>query len=355
MYSVVTLALAATTLAAPSLLLQPLTGEELKSPTLPNRVKGPGAIRPPTATKAQTVLYWGQNSEKVIENGDLTAYCKKDSGVDIILLSFLSQYGKGTLIGGGNFDRSCGVEAGTGKPTGCEYLTKQIKTCQDAGVKVFLSVGGGETGKYALGSTDEAEKVAQNIWDAYGPVGKSTIPRPFGDVVLDGFDFDIELDHGHEFYPDLVNKLRSNFPKDGKFFLSAAPQCILPDASLNDAIVRSQFDYLFVQFYNNGACAATASTFNYNQWKQSITNTKSKDAKLFIGLPASQLAYNQFDNRETYYLKPDELATLVNKYKSDSAFGGIMAWSAGSSDGNVQNNCTYMQNTKSILTTGKPC
>lgn len=348
MYSAVTLALAATTLAAPSF-IDFLKQEGFFGPTLPT------GVNPPDATKPQTVLYWGQNSEKVIENSDLTAYCQKDSGVDIILLAFLSQYGKGTLIGGGSFDRSCGVEAGTGKATGCEALTKQIKTCQDAGIKVFLSVGGGETAKYALTSTEEAEQVAQNIWDAYGPVGDSKIPRPFGDVVLDGFDFDIELKDGHEFYPDLVNKLRDNFPDDGDFRLSAAPQCILPDANMNDAIVNSQFDYLFVQFYNNGPCAATASTFNYNQWKESLADTESKDAKLFIGLPASTLAYNSFDTREKYYLEPNELATLVDKYKSDSAFGGIMAWSAGASDGNVKNNCTYMQNTKRILTTGKPC
>lgn len=330
MYSALALALAATALAAPQTALSARDN------------------------KGQTVLYWGQNSPSVTENGDLSTYCNKDSGVDIVILSFLSKFGKGTVIPGGAFDRSCGVEAGTGNPKGCEYLAKQIKTCQSAGVKVLLSLGGG-VNTYSLSSKDEAEKIAQNVWDAYGPPGSSKIPRPFGDVALDGYDLDVENSKGSNYYADFVAKLRSNFPKGGKYVISAAPQCPIPEPNVQHAVTNSQFDYLFVQFYNNGGCAATEKP-NYDEWKKNIANTPSKDAKIFLGLPASANAAN---NNPTYsasfYVKPDDLVKLVDKYKGDSAFGGIMAWSAGYSDKNVVNKCNYMQQAKSILTKGKTC
>lgn len=41
--------------------------------------------------------------------------------------------------------------------------------------------------------------------------------------------------------------------------------------------------------------------------------------------------------------------------KGDSNFGGIMMWSAGFSDSNVNNGCNYAQEAKTILLTGSPC
>lgn len=353
MYSALALALATTALAAPPVQFE---GVDL----IPFRKGGlaiPVATKPGAPSNRQTVLYWGQNSPTVLENSDLSTYCQKDSGVDIIILSFLSKYGKGTVIPGGSFDRSCGVEAGTGKPRGCDNLAKQIKSCQDAGVKVLLSLGGGRTSTsaYDLESKDEAEQIAQNLWEAYGPPGSSKIPRPFGDVAVDGFDLDVEGGDGTEYYADMINKLRSNFPKNGKYAIAGAPQCPIPDHNLQTAIEKSQFDYLFIQFYNNGGCAATDKP-NYDEWKKNIANTPSKDAKLFIGVPASPNAAN--DNPKysaSFYVKPDDLLNLVNKYKDDASFGGVMAWSAGFSDSNVANKCNYMQQAKSILTTGKTC
>lgn len=330
MHPILALALAGTALAAP--------------PRLSTRDSG----------KGQTALYWGQNSMKVFEKSDLTEYCKKDSGVDILILGFLHQYGGGTVIPGGSFDRSCGVEKGTGKPKGCEYLAKQIATCQSAGVKVLMSLGGASN-QNSLASKDEAEKIAQNLWDAYGPPGKSKIPRPFGDVALDGFDFDIETDKGADYYADLITKLRSNFPKDGKHLITGAPQCPVPEHNIQYAIQKSQFDYLFVQFYNNGRGCTAGNRPSWDKWKKNIAGTSSKDAKIFIGVPASTDAANDNADSKTYYVKPADLLNQVNMYKDDPAFGGVMAWSAGFSDKNVENNCNYIQQAKSILTKGKTC
>ena len=132
-------------------------------------------------------------------------------------------------------------------------------------------------------------------------------------------------------------------------------------------VSSSQFDYLWVQFYNNNngldnntyeSCSlgfGDNAPLNYNQWVSFIADTPSKNAKIFFGVPAAPLAANGSPSGETYYITPDQLAELVEEYKSNSAFGGIMMWSAGFSDTNVNNGCTYAQEAHSILLTGAPC
>jgi chitinase len=131
---------------------------------------------------------------------------------------------------------------------------------------------------------------------------------------------------------------------------------------MGEVISSSQFDYLLVQFYNNNNYTHPCSTgfngnapFNYDQWVSFIAGTPSSGAKIFIGVPAAPLAANGSPSGELYYITPDQLASLVNQYKSNSAFGGIMMWSAGFSDTNVNDGCNYAQEAHAILTTGAPC
>jgi chitinase len=71
-------------------------------------------------------------------------------------------------------------------------------TCQNAGKKVLLSLGGDPTNApYQLTSAQDGYDLAEFLWSAFGPANASwTGPRPFdynGVVnVVDGFDFDIE-------------------------------------------------------------------------------------------------------------------------------------------------------------------
>ncbi len=61
---------------------------------------------------------------------------------------------------------------------------------------------------------------------------------------MDGFDLDIESGPD-SFYSDLVNELRAKFAEStGTYYISGAPQCIVPDAHLDDAIAHSYIDYL---------------------------------------------------------------------------------------------------------------
>jgi chitinase len=203
--------------------------------------------------------------------------------------------------------------------------------------------------------------MGQYLWNAYGNSGNTTVARPFGNVVVDGFDFDIEDNYGNQYYQYMISAIRAGFATDSSrtYYITGAPQCPLPEPNMGEMISASQFDYLWIQFYNNNpTCSLGLSgdgPFNFDDWVSFIATTPSKNAKLFIGAPASTLASNGNSGGAVYYATPSELASIVADTKSNSAFGGVMTWDAGYSDSNVNNGCTFAQEVHSILTTGSPC
>lgn len=321
------------------------------------------SMLPRDTASGLNVVYWGQNGGGTIENNDLSTYCTDTSGIDILVLAFLYEYGSTGDIPGGTIGQSCFI-TDTGEGQNCDDLASEITTCQDAGVKIILSLGGSE-GSYSLTSDSQAQTIAQNLWASYGPSGNASAQRPLGDVVVDGFDFDIEVNDGSEYYPAMITELRSLFETDTSkdYYITGAPQCPLPEPNMGVIIGNATFDYLWVQFYNNDdyeedPCSlglGDNAPFNYDNWTAFLETTPSSDAKLFIGVPAAPLAANGAPSGEEYYATPSQLATLVSEYKSNSYFGGIMMWSAGFSDSNVNDNCTYAQEAYNILLTGEPC
>lgn len=343
--------LASISLIAAPVLGRPVAGQKAHSPHFPT-VRYPRAA---AASEAKNVVYWGQNGGGTIENNDLSTYCTSASGIDVVVLAFLYQYGNGNEIASGIIGQSCFIST-TGEPQECDALASAIGTCQANGVEVILSLGGA-VGAYSLTSQAEAETIGQNLWDAYGKTSSnSSVPRPFGDNFVNGWDFDIEASSGNQYYQYLIAKLRSNFASDSSntYYITGAPQCPIPEPNMQQIIVNSQFDYLWVQFYNNPGCSVNTA-INYNDWVSNVANTPSANAKIFIGVPASELGATGTASGAQYYLEPSELATLVGNYSSNPAFGGVMMWSAGFSDANVNNGCTYAQEAKHILTNGTPC
>lgn len=311
-------------------------------------------------SSSQSVVYWGQGRQE----RDLSAYCEPSSGIDIVVLAFIYQWGNGQTIPSGIIGPTCYISP-QGQPQNCEALISSIKKCQSNGIKVILSLGGA-VGSYSLSSVSEAEEIGQNLWDVYGNPAQKTSPRPFGDdIFVNGWDFDIEHNLGSsQYYSPLIKKLRSNFASDPShtYYITGAPQCPIPEPNMGIIIESAKFDYLFVQFYNNNnytvPCALPFNgnaPFNYNNWTSFISTTESKDAKLFIGVPASKLASNGNESGATYYITPEQLAQLVGEYKSKTDFGGVMMWDAAQSDANVVDGCTYAQQAKSILVNGRPC
>ncbi|KAL7934350.1 family 18 glycoside hydrolase [Trichoderma chlorosporum] len=308
------------------------------------------------ASGAKNVVYWGATNN---ENNDLSTYCTASSGYDIVILSFLDIYGATGNIPSGNMGNSCFVNT-DGTFQQCDQLASAITTCQAAGVTVLVSLGGAAS-SYSLSSQAQATAIGQYMWDAYGNSGNTTVKRPFGDVVVDGFDLDIELNAGSQYYQYLISTLRSNFASDSKktYLITGAPQCPIPEPNMGVIISNSQFDYLWVQFYNNNPTCSLGTPgnapFNFDDWVSFLSTTPSKNAKVFIGAPASTLGANGNAGGAKYYATPDQLASIVASTKSNPAFGGIMLWDAGYSDSNVNNGCTFAQEAKSILVTGAPC
>lgn len=313
----------------------------------PHRLKarGPGG---------EVVVYWGQNAAAATENNDLSTYCSSDSGIDIVVLAFLYQYGNGVTIPSGVIGEDCAIST-TGEGTNCDALASQISTCQANGVKVILSLGGA-VGAYSLSSQSEAETIGQNLWDAYGKTSGGSVPRPFGSVFVNGWDFDIESNSGNQYYQYMISKLRSNFASDSAntYYITGAPQCPVPEPNMGEIITAAQFDYLWVQFYNNPYCSYP-NTLNYNDWVSYVSGTPSANAKLFLGVPASELGSTGTQSGAVYYQSPSVLASTVASFDTSSNWGGIMMWDAGFSDANVVNGCNYAQQAASILKTGSPC
>ena len=237
---------------------------------------------------------------------NLSHFCEASQGIDIIPLAFLFQYGA-PLVPGGNFG-ACNLTVKEAGPVSaaCQQVADDIKYCQSQKKTILLSLGGAG-GNYGLSNQSDAETLAQELWAMYGPVQDGyTGPRPLGDVVIDGFDLDTENGVGAFAYYFLVWKLRELFATDQsrQYFLSGAPQCVVPDSNMGDMIFNAPFDYLFIQFYNTPNCAARGEIsgylpeygrnqyFSFDAWRQftGISFSQSSRAKLFIGLPSSAAA-----------------------------------------------------------------
>ncbi|KAL7892008.1 glycoside hydrolase family 18 protein [Trichoderma sp. TUCIM 5745] len=313
-------------------------------------------VRARQASGAQNVVYWGGTNN---ESDDLSTYCTPSAGIDILVLSFLDIYGASGSIPAGNIGNTCYV--GTdGTPQLCDDLASSIASCQAAGIKIILSLGGA-AGSYSLQSQSQAVSIGQYLWEAYGNSGSTAVQRPFGNVFVNGFDFDLEDNLGNQYYQYMISTLRSNFASDPShtYYITGAPQ----EPNMGEIISAAQFDYLWIQFYNNNGYGPDPCSlglpgdapFNYNNWTSFIATTPSKNAKLFVGVPANTLAANGNSGGAVYYASPSQLASIIADVKSSPDFGGIMMWDAGYSDANVNNGCNYAQEAKNILLTGAPC
>lgn len=314
----------------------------------------------------------------------LADYCEPGAGPDIIPLAFFSSYPSTDFFG--NVD-SCNLTTSTTQSSECKTVETDIKYCQSQGKKIMLSIGGGG-GSVQFDNMTSIQDLANQLWDMFGPVRANyTGPRPFGSAVLDGFDMDIENPDSAFSFAFFVQEMNALFATDSskKYYMTGAPQCIVPDANMGDMMFNGKFDNLYIQFYNTPQCSARGAIsgynpadgslqyFSYDAFQEFITVSfsQSKEAKLFIGLPASPDAA---DNDENYFcmstpsfsmeyrftdpaiaVTPDEAEKLINEFRYHPGFGGVMLWDAGSSDQAVTNGCTYSQEIQSILKTGSVC
>ncbi|CZT16219.1 uncharacterized protein RCC_02061 [Ramularia collo-cygni] len=309
-------------------------------------------------SKTNVAVYWGQGTDQL----RLIEHCKRPA-VDIINIGFINQFPgqgqSGDELPGSNFGNACWADVYTnraGKPSKlfsqCPTIGPDIIACQQTyGKKIFLSLGGGAkpTNQY-LPSDASGLAFADFLWSSFGPVNSSwTGPRPFGNATIDGFDFDIESDISTPLpsnvpsdymtrgYVSMVNYFKNTlFPQDPSksYYLSAAPQCIVPDAHFATVMNNAWFDFMFIQFYNTPRCSARAGInrskgigqydISFERWTTYAT-TLNPNIKFFIGLPGAAASAVQGD-----YLNPGEAQFIIKKFFGRAKFGGVMVWEATS-------------------------
>ncbi|GAB5585442.1 Chitinase 2 [Umbelopsis nana] len=279
-------------------------------------------------------IYWGQNSYGAANANDpanwqkpLSYYCQDDS-IDVIPIAFLNKF---FSVGGDpeiNLANTCNNQdnatfSGTNLAN-CSNISTDIAFCQSKGKIVTLSLGGAGGGVGFQGDSD-ATAFADQLWNLF--FGGSSTTRPFGSAVLDGIDLDIE-NGGSTGYAAFVNQLQSHFNSASKkYYITAAPQCVYPDANLGAVINNVSFDAIYVQFYNN-PCGLqnfnSPSQWNFGIWDYWARNiSPNKNVKVYIGAPASSSAAGGG------YVSASTLTTIAQQTQADfPSFGGLMFWDA---------------------------
>jgi chitinase len=161
----------------------------------------------------------------------------------------------------------------------------------------------------------------------FGPQTGVAVDRPFGEAVVDGFDFDFESTVNN--LPAFGAKLRSlmDAASGKKYYLSAAPQCVYPDAADGTTLDAVAFDFVMVQFYNNWcevsnfqAGSTTQSSFNFDVWDTWAKGSQNPNVKVFLGIPANSGAAG------VGYASGSQLQAAIAYSKQYSSFGGVMMW-----------------------------
>ncbi|KAJ7042588.1 class III chitinase [Mycena alexandri] len=281
-----------------------------------------------------TVVYWGQNSIGAFSTTPpseyqktLSFYCA-DNAIDVFPVAFVNVFfgtgGEPSM----NLANTCNPTdnatfPGTTLPN-CSKLATDITACQSKGKLVTISLGGA-TGSVGFSSDAQGTAFAQTIWNLF--LGGTSSTRPFGTAVLDGVDLDIEGGGGVG-YAAFVNEIRSlSAGASKRYYVTAAPQCVYPDASLGSVLNSAKFDAIYVQFYNN-PCGLqtypTVSGWNFGIWDQwARTLSPNPNVKVYIGAPGALSAAGGG------YVDIATLSSIaVQMRKSFPSFGGVMLWDA---------------------------
>ncbi|KAH8174676.1 glycosyl hydrolases family 18 domain-containing protein [Sarocladium implicatum] len=285
----------------------------------------------PSATD-NIAVYWGQNSygkgSGELAQQRLAHYCA-NTDIDVIPVAFLNGISP-PITNFANAGDNCTAFESNPRLLRCPQLEQDIKECQDKyGKTILLSIGGATYGQGGWPTIDEAEEAADMVWEMFGPVDQSSsVERPFGKAVVDGFDFDFEA-YVRNIVP-FGRRLRTLMDScvEKPFYLTSAPQCVYPDAANGPALAGEVFfDFIMIQFYNN-YCGInnfreeqqSQNAFNFDVWDMWARNVSANpDVKLLLGIPANT-------GGGAGYTSGSKLAAAIEYSKDFSSFGGVMLW-----------------------------
>ncbi|KAG5352040.1 hypothetical protein C0989_004032 [Termitomyces sp. Mn162] len=198
-------------------------------------------------------------------------------------------------------------------------MAADISACQAKGKIVTLSLGGASASVGFL-SDGQAATFAQTIWDLF--LGGSSSIRPFGTAVLDGIDLDIEGGSSAS-YTTFINTIRSRASgASKKYYITAAPQCVFPDAALSSVLNAAIFDAVYGSITILAVFNRSVKNWNFGLWDDWARFTSpNKNVKIYIGAPASPSAAG------SGYQHIDTMKNIsVSMRKSFPSFGGVMLW-----------------------------
>jgi chitinase len=306
------------------------------------------------SSNSNMAISWGQNSINIREGPGaqerLATYCA-DVNIGIVIISFVPVLVdvKGMLEL--NLANQLLRTTDDIQPYPAANTRDDIKECQNKGKTILLSFGGAEaTAEQGYKNNSHAESGAEAVWNMFGPSNGSsnaTHERPFGDAVVDGFDFDFEVTdeflkvkHLDTFVKNL-SELAKDTSNSKKFYLTAIPECT-PKNTLTSLV--DVFDMWFVQFYNNEPCNIRSSTSDtaFSQW---ATWAEGNKTKFFVGLSAGPTAA-----QPASFAPPGKtLSGFLSKAQSHNSMAGAMLWDASQ----AWNNSNYHQSVKNALKEGK--
>ncbi|KAJ3401443.1 Chitinase 1 [Chytriomyces hyalinus] len=323
-----------------------------------------GSVSPTTAppvnngkvskAKPRFIGYWGQNAANNgldIVKGDLQrtrdpslnqlslrAYCDLKY-YDAINLAFLNVFGGGDGHFTINFAAN-GVYTWTGtQATGdiASFVTigQDIAYCQSLGVKMIMSLAGDKISNYSFAKGDGARYA--KLWHNAFLGGPDASVRPFGNVVLDGIELDIEKTAqeadptatSNTWIEEMVTLVKDLKALKSNLILAVVPQCSLTfpgyigkDKNVGDVIAQipELFDYIIVQYYNNIECTYPYG-FNYNMW------TALFPGYIYVGLPGDWSSAISGG-----FLEPNSLQAVHDYLQDYNQFGGYSVYDISSSN-----------------------
>ncbi|EGR52759.1 glycoside hydrolase family 18 [Trichoderma reesei QM6a] len=280
-------------------------------------------------SKQNIAVYWGQNSANSQSTQQRLSFYCNDDNINVIEIAFLNGINP-PMTNFANAGDRCTPFSDNPWLLSCPEIEADIKTCQANGKTILLSLGGDTYSQGGWASPEAAQDAAAQVWAMFGPVqSDSSAPRPFGDAVVDGFDFDFESTTNNLVaFGAQLRTLSDAAATDSnkKFYLAAAPQCFFPDAAVGPLINAVPMDWIQIQFYNN-PCGVSAYTpgseqqnnYNYQTWEDWAKTSPNPNVKLLVGIPAGP-------NAGHGYVSDAQLKSVFEYSKKFDTFAGAMMW-----------------------------
>ncbi|ODV91679.1 glycoside hydrolase family 18 protein [Tortispora caseinolytica NRRL Y-17796] len=292
-------------------------------------------------SRTNVALYWGQKPGK----SSLAEYCQDDS-VDILVISSLSklsyELGNLDLPLLCKYDKSEAPCNRENYPEEFEALAKDIKFCQSKNKIVLLSVelvdsnGSPFTGDYPYKLVELLDQLYMNVG------GIPTELRPFGDVVLDGFDMHMnptyQAKNVEQFSPDFYMDMKSKLHSSKPVYISVSPDCLDVRAWYYNMLAIANIDFIFPRFYDLNKCQTRVSEEDAHLLGYHLSTSKfaNINIKFYAGLYADPGTRNDHTSPESLYdIFASQLLPFETKAFEGDLIGGAAIWNAGMSDENI--------------------